>query len=76
VLKHVLLKNRYAAALGLVFVVSIQAQSPLVERVDTTAFIQVEAKSFNALTPQQQALAYWLNQSSIAIDPIIYDQLS
>ncbi|HEX4277342.1 MAG TPA: hypothetical protein VHZ74_18425 [Bryobacteraceae bacterium] len=75
-LKHVLLKNRYAAALGLVFAVSIEAQSPLVERVDTTAFIQVEAKSFNALTPQQQALAYWLNQSSIAIDPIIYDQLS
>jgi dipeptidyl-peptidase-3 len=54
----------------------LAAESPLVERVDTTAFIQVEAKSFNALTPQQQALAYWLNQASIAIDPIIYDQLS
>jgi dipeptidyl-peptidase III len=52
------------------------AESPLVERVDTTAFIQVEAKSFNALSPQQQALAYWLSQASIAIDPIIYDQLS
>lgn len=46
------------------------------ERVDTTAFIQVEARSFTTLTPKQQALAYWLNQASIAIDPIIYDQLS
>jgi dipeptidyl-peptidase-3 len=52
------------------------AESPLVERVDTTAFIQVEVKSFASLTPKQQALAYWLSQASIAIDPIIYDQLS
>jgi dipeptidyl-peptidase III len=51
-------------------------ESPLVERVDTTGFIQVEAKSFGALTPKQQALAYWLSQASIDIDPIIYDQLS
>ena len=55
---------------------SLLAESPLVERVDTTAFIQIEARSFNNLSPQQQALAYWLNRSSIAIDPIIYDQLS
>ena len=27
-------------------------------------------------TSRQQALAYWLTQASIAIDPIIYDQLS
>jgi len=52
------------------------AASPLVEKVDTTAFIQIEAKSFAGLTPKQQALAYWLSQSSIAIDPVIYDQLS
>ncbi len=52
------------------------AESPLVERVDKTAFIQIEANSFRALTPRQQALAYWLTQASIAIDPIIYDQLS
>ena len=52
------------------------AESPLVERVDKTAFIQVEANSFRALTPRQQALSYWLTQASIAIDPIIYDQLS
>ncbi|HUP05081.1 MAG TPA: hypothetical protein VMU19_13890 [Bryobacteraceae bacterium] len=52
------------------------AASPLVDRVDTTAFIQLEASSFSTLSLQQQALAYWLTQASIAIDPIIYDQLS
>jgi dipeptidyl-peptidase-3 len=57
--------------LGLAF-----GETPLVERVDTTAFIQVEAKSFNSLSPKQQALAYWLSQASIDIDPIIYDQMS
>jgi dipeptidyl-peptidase-3 len=51
-------------------------KSALVDRVDTTAFIQLEAKSFQALTPQQKKLAYWLEQASIAIDPIIYGQLS
>jgi dipeptidyl-peptidase-3 len=54
----------------------LRAASPLVERVDKTAFIQIEANSFRALTPRQQALGYWLTQASIAIDPIIYDQLS
>src|SRR5438045_2388016 len=53
-----------------------RAESPLVERIDKTAFIQIEADSFHALTPRQQALAYWLTQASIAIDRIIYDQLS
>jgi len=48
----------------------------LVDRVGNTAFIQLEVNSFKDLTPQQQQLAYWLNQASIAIDPIIYDQLS
>ncbi len=52
------------------------AASPLVDRVGTTAIIQVEANSFPSLTPKQQALAYWLTQASIAIDPIIYDQVS
>jgi dipeptidyl-peptidase-3 len=46
----------------------------LVERVGTTGFIQLEAESFQKLSPRQQALAYWLSQASIAIDPIIYDQ--
>jgi hypothetical protein len=48
----------------------------LVERVDSTAFIQIEANSFKSLSPQQQHLAYWLWQASIAIDPIHYDQMS
>jgi dipeptidyl-peptidase-3 len=46
------------------------------DRVDTTAFIQLHADSFKSLSPQQQALTYWLAQASIAINPIIYDQSS
>src|SRR5439155_18505329 len=49
---------------------------PLVERVGDTGFIQLQAESFGKLDAKQQALAYWLTQASIAIDPIIYDQLS
>jgi dipeptidyl-peptidase III len=48
----------------------------LVDRVGSTGFIQLEAESFKKLSPRQQALAYWLTQASIAIDPIIYDQNS
>jgi dipeptidyl-peptidase III len=47
-----------------------------VDRVSTNGFLQLEADSFRALTPQQQALAYWLTEASIAIHPIIYDQMS
>jgi dipeptidyl-peptidase-3 len=50
--------------------------SALVERVGNTGFIQLTSPSFRQLTPRQQQLAYWLSQASIAIDPIIYDQLS
>src|SRR5437868_11227139 len=50
--------------------------SPLVERVGDVGFIQLQAPSFAQLDPTQRALAYWLTQASIAIDPIIYDQLS
>ena len=50
--------------------------SSLVERVGDTGFIQLQADSFGQLEPRQKALAYWLAQASIAIDPIIYDQLS
>jgi dipeptidyl-peptidase-3 len=53
-----------------------KASNVIVERVGDTAFIQLHAPSFQALTPRQQALAYWLTQASIAIDPIFYDQLS
>src|SRR4051812_8757788 len=52
------------------------AASSLVERVEDTGFIQIQAPSFASLDPRQQTLAYWLTQASIAIDPIIYDQLS
>jgi dipeptidyl-peptidase-3 len=51
-------------------------QSPLVETVNSTGFLQLQAPSFSQLTPKEQQLAYWLTQASIAIDPIIYDQLS
>jgi dipeptidyl-peptidase-3 len=50
--------------------------TPLVERVGDTGFLQLEANSFAKLDARQQALAYWLTQASIAIDPVIYDQLS
>jgi len=52
------------------------AVSTLVERVGDTGFIQLSADSFSTLTPPQKELAWWLSQASIAIDPIIYDQLS
>jgi dipeptidyl-peptidase-3 len=51
-------------------------QIPLVERVGNTGFIQLQAPSFGQLDARQQALAFWLAQASIAIDPIVYDQLS
>ena len=52
------------------------ADSGLVDRVGSTGFIQLQAESFHALTPREQALAYWLSEAAIAIDPIIYDQNS
>jgi len=67
----------------LAFTISFQlafAQSAggpaLVDRVGSTGFVQLTAESFRQLSPQQQALAYWLSEAAIAIDPIIYDQLS
>src|ERR1700690_2928967 len=53
-----------------------QTGNVVVERIGDTAFIQLHAPSFQALSPRQQALAYWLTQASIAIDPISYDQMS
>jgi dipeptidyl-peptidase-3 len=50
--------------------------TPLVTRVDDTGFIQLESPSFAALDDKQKALAFYLTQAAIAIDPIIYDQLS
>src|SRR5436190_5093774 len=62
---------------GLVWHGSVSAQqSPLVESVADTGFLQIQTPSFERLTAKQKELAYWLTQASIAIDPIIYDQLS
>ena len=51
-------------------------QSALVDRVGDTGFVQVKAESFRTLNTKQQELAYWLYEAAVAIDPIIYDQLS
>jgi dipeptidyl-peptidase III len=50
--------------------------SPLADRVGNTAFVQLQADGFRSLTAKQQALAYWLYQASVAVDPIFYDQMS
>jgi dipeptidyl-peptidase III len=51
-------------------------ENVIVDRVEDTAFLQLRAPSFQTLTARQQALAYWLTQASIAIDPIVYDEFS
>ena len=56
--------------------VAAKAQSALVDRVGDTGFVQVKAESFRTLNAKQQELAYWLYEAAVAIDPIIYDQLS
>src|SRR5213080_4310846 len=66
----------FRIVLALAIVAIADTVNPLVERVGDTGFIQLEADSFSRLDARQQALAYWLTQASIAIDPIIYDQLS
>jgi len=50
--------------------------SALVGMIGTTGILQLEAPSFVRLDPRQKLLAYWLSQAAIAIDPIIYDELS
>ena len=54
----------------------VRPKSPLVERAGDIGFIQLQAPSFAQLDDRHKTLAYWLTQASIAIDPIIYDQLS
>src|SRR5438128_1247327 len=66
----------FRIVLALAIVAIADTANPLVERVGDTGFIQLEAESFRQLSARQQALAYWLTQASIAIDPIVYDQLS
>src|SRR5690242_6412986 len=65
---------------ALIVTSSAQNQPPAtnrtLERVADTGFLALQADSFPQLDTQHKALAYWLTQASIAIDPIIYDQLS
>lgn len=49
---------------------------PLVERIDDVGFIQLRSNSLQHLDVRHQELAYWLSEAAIAIDPIVYDQLS
>jgi len=78
------MKSRLAALLCVAVIVAPafaqnekpSAKSPLIARAGDTGFIVVKANSFHSLSPKQQSLAYWLTQAAIAIDPIIYDQLS
>jgi len=53
-----------------------RARTSLVERVGTTGILQLEAESFRDLSTRRKILAYYLSRASVAIDPIIYDQLS
>jgi dipeptidyl-peptidase-3 len=74
-MRATLIRSAILLALG----AALAAQTPqssLVERVGDTAFIQLQADSFNSLDARHKALAYWLTQASIAVDPIIYDQMS
>ncbi len=50
-------------------------KSSLVERVGADGFVEVQAEGFKTLTARQKELVWWLSRASIAIDPIIYDQL-
>jgi len=52
------------------------APGAVIERVGDTGFLELRTNSFRQLDVRRQALAYWLTQAAIAIDPIIYDQLS
>ena len=73
------MKIRLAACAAIFLLASLaRAQKPSVQvdRVGKTGFVQLHAESFKNLDARQQALGYWLTQASIAIDPIIYDQLS
>lgn len=53
-----------------------EADDARVDRVGSTGFVQLEADGFHHLNARQQALGYWLSQASIAINPIIFDQVS
>lgn len=64
----------FLAALPL-FAAQPAPKSSLAERIGADGFIQVKAESFHALNARQKELVWWLTRASIAIDPVIYDQL-
>jgi dipeptidyl-peptidase III len=66
----------FASIVGTPVAQNPPASNRILERVGDTGFLALQADSFPQLDAQHKALAYWLTQASIAIDPIIYDQLS
>jgi dipeptidyl-peptidase-3 len=54
----------------------IAAPSPLVEQIGPYGFLALETPSFKTLKLPEKLVAYQLSQAAIAVDPIIYDQLS
>jgi dipeptidyl-peptidase-3 len=52
------------------------APTPLVEQIGAYGFLALESPSFGALSLPEKLVVYHLAQAAIAIDPIIYDQLS
>jgi dipeptidyl-peptidase III len=67
---------KFALICVLTSAVFSQTPSARVDVVGSTGFVQLEADSFHSLSPREQALAYWLSEASIGINPIIYDQSS
>ncbi len=67
---------KFALICTLASVAWCETPSARVDVVGSTGFVQLEANSFHSLTAREQALAYWLSEASIAVDPIIYDQSS
>ena len=70
------MRARFLFALSLTCAAVAADNQILVDRVGSTGFVQLESPSFQKLPIQEQTLAYWLTQASIAIDPINYDQNS
>jgi dipeptidyl-peptidase III len=66
----------WTCAAALAEYTAIAQEKALVDRVGSTGFVELRAPSFERLESRQQALAYWLSEAAIAIDPIIYDQNS
>lgn len=62
--------------LGCFAAAAAESGSPLMDRVEDTGFVRIDANGFAALDARHQALGYWLYEAAIAIDPIPYDQFS